>query len=330
MSIYCLATGLDDTYELGEQRIREIRAAIDPELLALVAGIGGRGKLLAHLLGLVYETPSPRTFSAFLQRLEAVEPLELQLLLLGYEMRGYHRTVRPDTLVAAAQGDGSARARVLDAAAEWPEAREATEDLLELGGVELKRRLLALLPRWYDEVFGPLAAEAMAAAERDAAAKLELARTRSAEEMVELATNGIQYTPGPEVRNVEFFPTYWLRPWVMFMDHKDVRIFCYPVGEPAEAGEAPAPAQLARVFKALGDEGRLRLLKRLSEGPLALSEAADVLGVAKSTAHHHLAILRQAGFVLIREGDEKVYTLRSELLPQAGALLDAYLSTSRR
>ena len=85
---------------------------------------------------------------------------------------------------------------------------------------------------------------------------------------------------------------------------------------------------MARVYKALGDEGRLRLLRRLSDGPVTLAEAAGELDVAKSTAHHHLAILRQAGFVMVREGNEKVYSLRRDLLPQAGDLLNAYLGSS--
>jgi DNA-binding transcriptional ArsR family regulator len=84
---------------------------------------------------------------------------------------------------------------------------------------------------------------------------------------------------------------------------------------------------VARVYKALGDEGRLRLLRRLADGPLTLNDAAAELGVAKSTAHHHLAILRQAGFVTIRDEDDKVYNLRSDA-PAAGELLAGYLSRS--
>jgi DNA-binding IclR family transcriptional regulator len=61
---------------------------------------------------------------------------------------------------------------------------------------------------------------------------------------------------------------------------------------------------------------------------MKLSEAATELGVAKSTAHHHLAILRQAGFVTIRDEDENVYSLRTDL-PQTGDLLTAYLGASR-
>jgi DNA-binding transcriptional ArsR family regulator len=331
MSICCLGGTEFDTFELGEQRIEEIRAGIDPGLLDGVASLGsGPEKVFAHLLGLVYESPSPRSFPGFLERLQAAEPLELQLLLLGYYMRDYHHMVPPEEILAAAKGDSGARADLLERAAGWSEACRLMDGLLDIGADELKRRLTTVLPRWYDEVFRPLAAESLEAMERDAAAKQALARTHSPEEMVELATNGLQYTPSPGVRKIVFFPTWVLRPWVMFIDHKDVRMYCYGVGEPIDAGAAPAPAQLARVFKALGDEGRLRLLKRLSDGPLALGDAADVLGVTKPTAHHHLAILRQAGFVLVRDGPEKVYTLRSDLLPETGSLLDSYLRSSNR
>jgi DNA-binding transcriptional ArsR family regulator len=331
MSICCLGSSEFETYEMGAERLEEIRAGIAPELLSGVAELGmGPEKVFAHLLGLVYESPSPRTFPVFLERLKATEALEIQLLLLGYYMRDYHHIVPPEAILAAAKGDPGARANVLEVAAEWSEACRLFEGILDLGADELKGKLVTVLATWYEEVFPQLAPEALEALQRDAAAKRELARGRSAEEMVELATNGIQYTPSPGVRKVVFFPTYVLRPWVMFIDHKDVRMYCYGVGAPMDASEAPAQAQLARVFKALGDEGRLRVLKRLSEGPLALGEAAEVLGVTKPTAHHHLAILRQAGLVLIRDGPEKVYTLRSDLLPQAGSLLDSYLRSSNR
>ena len=117
-----------------------------------------------------------------------------------------------------------------------------------------------------------------------------------------------------------------MRPWVILWEHNGAKIFGYPIAPVVEAAEGTSPAELARVFKALGDEGRLRVLRRLSEGPLTLGEAAAELGVAKSTAHHHLAILRHAGFVTIRDEDEKIYNLRPDLLPQTGDLLNAYLA----
>lgn len=330
MSLSCIGGGDDyDTFDLGKERLAAIRSSLDPDLLSAVEELTlGTEKLPAYLLGLVSELPKPRTFDAFLDRLAVTEPLDIQLYLLGYHMRGHHVT-SPHTILAAAKGDADARAEVLAAIAEWPGAKQVAANLFELGADELKRRLLEVLPSWYEQAFLPLADEAMPAIERDALEKQKLARTRSPEQLVELSANGLQYTPGPEVRKLVFFPSYWMRPWLMLIDHKHARIFCHPAAEPAEADAGPPLAQLARVYKALGDEGRLRLIKRLEGGPMTLGDAAAELGVAKSTAHHHLAILRAAGFVLVRDGDEKVYSLRHDVIPQAGALLDAHLRPGR-
>jgi DNA-binding transcriptional ArsR family regulator len=90
----------------------------------------------------------------------------------------------------------------------------------------------------------------------------------------------------------------------------------------ANAGRS---AELVRIYKALGDARRLKLLKRLRDGPESLQLAQEI-GLAKSTTHHHLALLRQAGFVLIREGDD-TYRLRPDMRPEPGALLQQYLGT---
>jgi DNA-binding IclR family transcriptional regulator len=58
---------------------------------------------------------------------------------------------------------------------------------------------------------------------------------------------------------------------------------------------------------------------------MTLKEATDLLGSAKSTAYHHLAILRQAGLVWVRESEDKTYTLRDDLIPKAFELLQGFL-----
>jgi DNA-binding transcriptional ArsR family regulator len=261
-----------------------------------------------------------------MQRLEATDPVELKLHLFGH----YDTTstsVDPEAVERAARGDREAIEQVLAELAEFSDKHDLYRNLLEMDGPEVKERLVDVLPRWHDAVFAPHAEEWRAAAERDAEAKRALAARHSPEQLVELATRGYQYTPPPAIRRLVFFPSWFMRPWVILWEHKGAKIFCYPIAATAE--ESTSPAEIARVYKALGDEGRLRLLRRLSEGPLKLSDAAGELGVAKSTAHHHLAILRQAGFVTIRDEDEKIYSLRQDLLPQAGELLTAYLGSSR-
>ena len=108
-------------------------------------------------------------------------------------------------------------------------------------------------------------------------------------------------------------------------EHKNARIFGYPIGVAGPTVDLP---DLARLYKALGDEKRLVLLRLLRKGPVALSAAAKEVGLSKSTTHHHLAILRQAGLVLIRDDEENSYTLRPERLRDVGPLLDKLTSGS--
>lgn len=58
---------------------------------------------------------------------------------------------------------------------------------------------------------------------------------------------------------------------------------------------------LSKVFKALSDVNRIRILKMLEIRPLCVCEIREVLDLATSTVSKHLSLLRDAGFIL----DEK-------------------------
>ena len=60
----------------------------------------------------------------------------------------------------------------------------------------------------------------------------------------------------------------------------------------------------ARVFRAAGDEGRLRLLEHLSDGPRCVGELATTFDVPMPTISHQLRVLHDAGLVR-RERDGK-------------------------
>ena len=53
-----------------------------------------------------------------------------------------------------------------------------------------------------------------------------------------------------------------------------------------------------RVFKALSDPSRLRIVKMLGERELCLCEVREVLGLSTSTVSKHLTILRDANLIL--------------------------------
>lgn len=81
---------------------------------------------------------------------------------------------------------------------------------------------------------------------------------------------------------------------------------------------------LVKIFKALSDTNRLRILKMLEVRPLCVCEITDVLKLANSTVSKHLSILKDVEFINdIKEGKWVNYHLNnnsnsqyiSQLLP---------------
>ncbi len=59
--------------------------------------------------------------------------------------------------------------------------------------------------------------------------------------------------------------------------------------------------EITKIFRALSDENRLRILLMLESKPLCVCEMTEVLNLATSTVSKHLSILRESGFIV----DEK-------------------------
>ena len=70
---------------------------------------------------------------------------------------------------------------------------------------------------------------------------------------------------------------------------------CAPVSFPAELGDK------ARLFKALGDEARLKLLHLVRDREVCVCDLTTALGMAQGTLSHHLAVLHRAGLVTARK-----------------------------
>jgi DNA-binding transcriptional ArsR family regulator len=327
-----------NTYDVGKERLQELRNQASDDLLedieALFGGPGTLGetcgKLLSNLFGYVIDSGPDYDVATFLANLEASEAAAVLRSLAGFH--SHHQAAPPGVIRRAVDGDPEARGDFLEAARNKWGPRDGTvmalEHVLELGPEAVKEGIVEFLRRWDKEVFAQYSEEALPVLERDYRAKLKMSQELPLERTIELATNGIQVANEPWIHRILLAPTYILRPWVLVTDHRDIQVYIYPVSdESLGVDESVPPPQLVKLYKALGDANRLRLLRRLATGPMTLKEATELLGSAKSTAFHHLAILRQAGLVWVREDEDKTYTLRDDLIPQASELLQGYLRT---
>ncbi|HTY09286.1 MAG TPA: metalloregulator ArsR/SmtB family transcription factor [Candidatus Edwardsbacteria bacterium] len=55
---------------------------------------------------------------------------------------------------------------------------------------------------------------------------------------------------------------------------------------------------LVKVFKALGDSNRIRILKMLQERPMSVTDLTAILGISQPCVSRHLRQLKEAGLVV--------------------------------
>lgn len=109
----------------------------------------------------------------------------------------------------------------------------------------------------------------------------------------------------------------------MLADLADAVGCCSPLArEPLSAGQA---VELARLFKAMGDPVRLRLLSLIAShegGEACVCDLTGVFDLTGPTISHHLKVLREAGLISgERRGTWVYYRLQPEALRRLSAVL---------
>jgi DNA-binding transcriptional ArsR family regulator len=316
-----------DTYELEPGWLKNARQAASPDLLRQIDALSGTERLWAHLLSLAYESPPPRDVPGFLAALADTSAAEIRLRLLGYYVRYLRRLTPPDVIAAAAAGDRSAQQELLRTSDPDDEGwQHALGAILPLNAEETKRSILEILQGWYAQVFRGQEARVMPVLVREAERMQALARTRSGHRVLEQALPGYDYLPEPGIRRLILIPSLMVRPQLYSLDHAESKVLVYGVADDSLAAESDVPGpRLLRLTKALGDERRLRILKRLTAGDRTLHELALDFGASDTTMLHHLIILRAAGLVRVQSAPGKRYRLQRHVLPEVGTLLESYL-----
>ncbi|KOV90586.1 MULTISPECIES: ArsR/SmtB family transcription factor [unclassified Streptomyces] len=117
------------------------------------------------------------------------------------------------------------------------------------------------------------------------------------------------------------------------MSKQELEVIGQDEGTACCAGVSTAPldderaAELAKVFKALGDPVRLRLLSMIASregGEVCVCEMTPAFELSQPTISHHLKLLRQAGLIDCERRGTWVYYW---VLPGALDRLAAFLAT---
>ncbi|MEU6236865.1 metalloregulator ArsR/SmtB family transcription factor [Kitasatospora sp. NPDC047058] len=112
---------------------------------------------------------------------------------------------------------------------------------------------------------------------------------------------------------------------LVVLGQDDAAVCCTPLAREPLGEEAAA--DLAKMFKALSDPVRLRLLSLIAShegGEACVCDLTGPFDVSQPTISHHLKVLREAGLVgSERRGTWVYYWVRPAALAKLSALLQA-------
>jgi DNA-binding transcriptional ArsR family regulator len=321
-------------FDLGPNWLAEIREITPDDLAAEIRGLGGPTcGLWLSILGLVAAAPHPHDPDRILNWLGSIDPQRLLRGMMGY-IGGYDD---PGLVEQAAEGDIDALRKLVATgnSEEWADSvLEHFTHLLSIPAEELRDRMVEAIRRFRIEVFSRHEATYAAAIGRAAAAQRATSARDSAKAVIEEVTNGLDYEIPIGVSRITLVPSVVIKPLSLIDQHRETLLVFYGMADEFIDSDPEAPPSwLVKTYKALSDERRLRILRRLSEEEASLDDLVDLLGLSKSTVHHHMSVLRAAGLVRVRmsgnkkQKESKTYALRIQALANAGAFLDTYVKT---
>ncbi|GGH77265.1 hypothetical protein JOD43_001323 [Pullulanibacillus pueri] len=270
------------------------------------------------LLQLLHEKEC-MTLDSFTTYIDELPEIELRTIAIPFT--GFHHE---ETRKEAAKGNDHALHTLKLITASNPFFPSYIEFISKVEIKELKRHLVHVMSEWHHTYLSSQEERLDNILKRDVASKKQMHGKLKPEAFVEWATGGVTYLPEPSVQNVLLIPQYIYRPWTLEADIAGTKVFYYPVtNESINPDDKYAPNYfLVQKHKALGDEVRLRMVKLLSEKARSLQDITSILGLGKSTVHHHLKILRSARLVDV---ENATYFLKMHAVAALSQELDHYL-----
>jgi len=300
---------------------RAPRDDLAPALGQALERVGdSEGEAWLNLLGIPLDADA-RTADELLRAVDSLEPVELRRHLLGRYAWSWCTLAGIDDIEAAARGDGAASARLLAHPRYYGgHAAKSLSVLLALDPVETRERIADAIAAGSRSLLGAGVDDDIRAAQSTAQSLLE---TRPAGTAIERLTSGYRYVPEPEAERVVLIPHLEPALPLVLAQHRSSRLIAY-LATPDRSSED----QLLALGRALADPKRVEILALVGRGTGTAADLIAATGLTRSTVHHHLAQLRDAGLIAL-EGNARAYTYisRREASAEAAALVAEVMGT---
>jgi len=292
------------------------------ELGAALADVGdSEGESWLNLLGVSLDAGAPFTWERLVEAVESMAAVELRRHLLGRYAWSWCTLAGIDDIESAARGDAPAVARLLAHPRYYAgHAQASLGVLLALDPPETQERITAALVAGAHSVLDLSAASELDAARERATSTLG---TQPALAAIEHIASGYRYVPEPEAERVVLIPHLEPTSPLVLAQHRSSRLIAY-LALPDRSRED----RLVAFGRALADPKRVEILALVGRGVGQAADLVETTGLTRSTVHHHLAQLRDAGLVAL-EGNARAYTYipRRAAADEAAALVADIIGT---
>ncbi len=320
-------------FELSASWLEGAVAACPPELretLAFYFGEEDGQWCAARLCALLWRSPAPESIDATLAWLAALPVEEVLTILLKQDGLGDDwREVAVTLMQSYASGGKDQAARVKPFTRRFPASeREAVARFVTEPEAE-RQRLIEAVRAWRRLVFAAEEPRISAIVSREAARLDRLRAELSLDELFGSVVRGIELDLPASIERLVLVPSLMIMPTIFHFTADDTITYCYPIADSEHASDDAETIQrreMVRLFEALADDTRLRILRYLAQRQMYLTELSEHLKLTKATTRHHMVRLRAAGLVTVHMRDHlSYYSLRRDTLDEPTRILSRYL-----
>jgi DNA-binding transcriptional ArsR family regulator len=305
--------------------LRERAAAIDGGKLTETFERIGREPFIS-LLGFAHAMADQPSAANTISAIDSASAREVILAAVGYYRRAMRVVTPPAVIRAAVDGDAAAVREFRRTA--YPELgywQTSLRNLLGRDVAEVRAEISATLRRWLAEGFAELEPTIAQRQAADVTVVRQLLADHDLDAVLERIVPGLTFAREVGQQNFVLAPSVIIRPGFALTDYGSTLVIAYPAAGSTEEGIPPD--RLVRLAKAMGDGLRLRALRELRDGPMTASELARRLGVPRTTIHHHVGLLVNAGLARMQVDDARwgKIELREEGVAELAELAEAWL-----